>query len=213
MGKRHLVWLRSALIGLVVFLLAGGSLVWASEITNSVKATIDEVISIVKDESLKGQQDLRRERLRHAINKRFNYKQMVMRSLARNWQKLSPQEQKDFTGLFKKLLENSYASKIESYSDETINYVDEIVKGKYAMVKTEVVRKDATIGVDYKLVNDNGDWQVYDFVIEGVSMVRNYRTQFTKIIRKESYQALVEKLNEKIQELENNRGNPVSEEL
>jgi phospholipid transport system substrate-binding protein len=100
------------------------------------------------------------------------------------------------------LLENSYASKLEAYRDEKINYLDELIKGKYALVRTEVVRRSSTIEVDYKLIQENGDWKVYDFVIEGVSMVRNYRSQFTKIIRRDSYEVLVQKLTDKINEIE-----------
>jgi phospholipid transport system substrate-binding protein len=100
------------------------------------------------------------------------------------------------------LLENSYANKLEAYQDEKINYISEIIKGKYALVKTEVVRKSSTIGVDYKLIQENGNWKVYDFVIEGVSMIRNYRSQFTKIIRRDSYEVLVQKLTDKINEIE-----------
>ena len=107
--------------------------------------------------------------------------------------------------MFKSLLENSYASKIENYQDETINYVDEKVKGKYALVKTEIVRKNGTIDVDYKLINENGRWTVYDFVIEEVSLIRNYRSQFSKIIKTESYGALVTKLTKKIKDLESNQ--------
>ena len=92
---------------------------------------------------------------------------------------------------------------MEAYSNEKINYVDEVVKGKYALVKTEVIRADSTIGVDYKMIKDNGNWKVYDFVIEGVSMIRNYRSQFTKIIRKDSYEVLVKRLTDKINQLEN----------
>ena len=77
-----------------------------------------------------------------------------------------------------------------------------MIKGKYALVKTEVVRPSSTIAVDYKLIQENGDWRVYDFVIEGVSMIRNYRSQFTKIIRKDSYEVLVQKLTDKINEIE-----------
>jgi phospholipid transport system substrate-binding protein len=180
--------------------------VFASEISISMKATIDEVINIVTDENLKNQAQARREKLRKAIGKRFNYHQMVMRSLAKDWKERTPQEKKEFHGLFKRLLENSYASKIESYSDEKINYVDEVIKGIYALVKTEIVRKDSTIEVDYKLIKNDGQWMVYDFVIEGMSMIRNYRSQFTKIIRKESYEVLVQRLSAKIEEIEGNNG-------
>ena len=134
------------------------------------------------------------------------------RSLAKNWKKLSSEEKKEFVDLFAKLLENSYASKIESYRDEKINYVDEVVRGKYAMVKTEVVRKNENIGVDYKLLKQGDEWKVYDFIIEGVSMVRNYRSQFSKIIHRESFAKLMEQMSEKIQKLEDKINQEKSDE-
>ena len=176
-----------------------------SAITQDLKKTIDKVIEIVSDPELKKKPKLRREKLRETIGVRFNYNQMVMRSLAKNYKNRTDKEREEFTGLFKKLLENSYASKIENYQDETINYVDEKVKGKYALVKTQIVRKDGTIDVDYKLINEGGKWTVYDFVIEEVSLIRNYRSQFTKIIKTESYGALVAKLAKKIKDLETNQ--------
>lgn len=192
-----------------VYVLFAVSLFWASgqvfaqsQITEDLKGTIDQVLEIVSDKGLKDNPTLRREKLRQVIGLRFNYKQMVMRSLAKNYKVRSDKEREEFTMLFKKLLENSYASKIENYRDETINYVSEQVKGKYALVKTEIVRKDGTIDVDYKMIKDNGQWLVYDFVIEGVSLIRNYKSQFTKIISTESYAALVSKLNKKIHDLE-----------
>ena len=104
--------------------------------------------------------------------------------------------------MFGKLLENSYANKLESYHDEKINYVDEIVKGKYAMVKTEVIRKNGTVNVDYKLIRGGDEWQVYDIVVEGVSMNKYYRSQFARIIHKDSFDTLMEKLNAKVDQLE-----------
>ena len=186
----------------VSLLLGTGQVVVASEITDDVKGTIDKVLEIVSDENLKKDPVLRRKKLREVIGLRFNFKQMVMRSLAKNYKNRSDKEREEFTGLFKKLLENSYASKIENYQDETINYVGEKVKGKYAMVQTQIVRKDGVIDVDYKLIKDNGQWLVYDFVIEGVSLIRNYKSQFSKIISTESYASLVSKLSKKIDDLE-----------
>mgnify|MGYP003299662193 CR=1 FL=1 len=183
-----------------------------TEITSELKKTIDQVITIVSDPEMKKNPSLRREKLRDTIGVRFNYRQMVMRSLAKNYRERSDKEREEFTALFKKLLENSYASKIENYQDETIKYVKEQVKGKYALVKTEIVRKDGTINVDYKLINEDGKWTVYDFVIEEVSLIRNYRSQFTKIIKTESYGALVSKLSKKIKDLESNQ-NKDSENL
>ena len=189
-------------IGLMASLAMGSVSFAGSEITGKLKSTIDKVIAIVKDENLKKDKQSRRAALRKTIDERFDYRQMVMRSLAKNWDLRSDQERQEFIGLFKSLLENSYANKLESYSDEKINYTNEVIKGKYALVKAEVVRPSSTIAVDYKLIQENGDWRVYDFVIEGVSMIRNYRSQFTKIIRKDSYEVLVQKLTDKINELE-----------
>jgi phospholipid transport system substrate-binding protein len=189
-------------VGLMIYLSIVSACFAGSEITNQLKGTIDKVIKIVKDETLKNDKQARRAALQKAIDQRFNYRQMVIRSLAKNWDARSDQERQEFIALFKSLLENSYASKLEAYRDEKINYLDEVIKGEYALVKTEVVRKSSTIGVDYKLIQENGNWKVYDFVIEGVSMIRNYRSQFTKIIRRDSYEVLVRKLTDKINEIE-----------
>ena len=188
---------------IAVSLFFGAGQVFAeSQITADVRGTIDQVLEVVADQSLKNDPALRREKLRKVIGLRFNYKQMVMRSLAKNYKARSDAERKEFTLLFKKLLENSYASKIENYKDETINYVDEKIKGKYAMVRTQIVRKDGVVDVDYKMLKEGDQWLVYDFVIEGVSLIRNYKSQFSKIISTESYAALVSKLSKKVDELE-----------
>ena len=186
----------------VSLFLGAGQVIAETQITAEVRGTIDQVLEIVADQSLKNDPELRREKLRKVIGLRFNYKQMVMRSLAKNYKDRSDAERKEFTLLFKKLLENSYASKIENYKDEKINYVDEKVKGKYAMVRTQIVRKDGVVDVDYKMLKDGDQWLVYDFVIEGVSLIRNYKSQFSKIISTESYAALVSKLSKKVNELE-----------
>ena len=193
-----------AVLFFFLFILAGEAFA-LSEITRDLKQTIEKVIEIVSDPEMKKNPKLKRERLRETIGVRFNYTQMVMRSLAKNYKDRTDKEREEFTELFKKLLENSYATKIENYQNETINYLSEKIKGKYALVKTQIVRKDATIDVDYKLINEGGEWTVYDFVIEEVSLIRNYRSQFSKIIKTESYGALVAKLTKKIKALETNQ--------
>ena len=199
--KRKRFCIHMVVISLMINLTVVSVCFAGSEITNQLQNTINKVISTLNDETLKNDLPARRAILRKIINAQFNYRQMVMRSLAKNWDVRSAEEQQLFIALFKSLLENSYANKLESFSNEKINYLDEVVKGEYALVKTEVVRKATTVGVDYKLVRENGVWQVYDFVIEGVSMVRNYRAQFTKIIHKHSYEVLVQKLTDKINAL------------
>ena len=209
--KRQRFYMHLVVVGLMIYLSMVSVCFADSKIQSQLKGTIDKVIEIVKDKSLKNDHQARRAALRKTIDERFNYRQMVMRSLAKNWDARSDQERREFIALFKSLLENSYANKLEAYRDEKINYLDEIIKGKYALIKTEVVRRSSTIGVDYKLIQENGSWQVYDFVIEGVSMIRNYRSQFTKIIRRDSYEVLVQKLTDKIHDIK--QGSKTSEKL
>ena len=197
---RKIVWAYVSFA--VSFVWISGQVFAESHITTDLKGTIDQVMEIVSDKNLQKNPPLRREKLRQVIGLRFNYKQMVMRSLAKNYMDRSDKERKEFTRLFKKLLEYSYASKIENYRNETINYMGEQVKGKYALVKTQIVRKDGVIDVDYKMLKENGQWLVYDFVIEGVSLIRNYRSQFSKIISTESYATLVSILSKKVEDLE-----------
>ncbi len=191
---------------LAVLLFFVATPVFATEIIDHLKGTIEKIISIVTDENIKDK-EVRRQKLRRIIEKQFHYPLMVRGSLGKkNWSKRTPEEKKQFIELFKKLLESSYASKLETYSDEKINYLGEEIRGKFAKVRTEIVRKDATIPVDYKFYNENGKWLVIDFSIAEVSMVRNYNAQFKKIIYKESYEALVQKLAKKVKELENDNG-------
>ena len=149
--------------------------------------------------------------MKDIIFPKFNFLEMGKRSLGnKHWKNIKPEERKAFVDVFGKLLENSYANKLESYSDEKINYVDEIVKGKYAMVKTEVVRKNDSINVDYKLIEGSNEWLVYDIVVEGVSLIKNYRSQFGKVIHNDSFDKLMDKLNAKVKKLE--AGNGIEED-
>ena len=187
----------------LVLILGAGKAVQASGITEGLKATIDQVINVVTDPQYKNDRTTRRTKMKDIIYPKFNFLEMGKRSLGKkHWKKITPKERKAFVDVFGKLLENSYANKLENYSDEKINYVDEIVKGKYAMVKTEVVRKNGSINVDYKLIESPSEWRVYDIVIEGVSLIKNYRSQFGKVIHNDSFDTLMDKLNAKVKELE-----------
>ena len=145
--KRKRFCIHMVVISLMINLTVVSVCFAGSEITNKLKNTINKVISTLNDEALKNDLPARRAILRNTINDQFNYRQMVMRSLAKNWDVRSAEEQQLFIALFKSLLENSYANKLESFSNEKINYLDEVVKGEYALVKTEVVRKATTLGL------------------------------------------------------------------
>ena len=175
-----------------------GTMAQPTAITKDLKKTINQVIDILQDEKLKADPVERRKLLRNTIDKRFNYQQMAIRALAKNWGPRSSDERVEFTRMFRKLLERSYAKKIENFGDGEIRFLDEIIKGKFAMVKTEVLQHGQYVSLDYKLIKEKGNWKVYDFLISGVSMIRNYRTQFGKTLKEKSFKELMENLEQSV---------------
>ena len=169
-----------------------------------IKKMVDEVVRIVADKDLKKQQNeqKRRKALKTAIGQIFDHGEMAKRSLGQNWKELTPAQQKEFVDLFATLLENSYAGKIESYNNEKIVYLKEVVDGDYAEVKSRIITtKRDEFSLDYRLLRDGERWKVYDVVIEGVSLVSNYRSQFNKIIKAHGYPELVKKMKVKKDDL------------
>jgi phospholipid transport system substrate-binding protein len=170
--------------------------------TDDVKKTVDEVVRIVASKEMKQHEQKRRQALKKTISLVFDYSEMAKRSLGKHWNQRTPAEKKQFIELFASLLENSYAGKIESYNNEKIVYLKEVVDGDHAEVKSKVITaKRDEFTLDYRMINQNNKWMAYDVVIEGVSLVSNYRTQFNKIITSQSYPELVKKLQTKMEEL------------
>ncbi|MGD9851692.1 MAG: phospholipid-binding protein MlaC [Nitrospirales bacterium] len=167
--------------------------------TAVVKRTIDEVIRLVTDEQLKAPDQVshRRELLEEEIGKHFDFGEMAKRSLAAHWKRRQEPDHQEFIKLFQALLSKTYAQKIENYSGETVNYLKERLRDGYAEVQTTIVSPKTEISLDYRLILKDGTWRVYDVVVDGVSLVKNYRGQFDRIIRDSSYEGLVEKLREK----------------
>ncbi len=184
--------------------IAAPAMATASVVTDEVKSTVDGVLKIVTDKDLKKPQNEQKKRkaLKTVIGRIFDYGEMAKRSMGVHWKELSPAQQKDFVGLFSTLLENSYAGKIESYNNEKIVYDKEQVEGNYAEVNSRVITaKRDEFTLDYRLLKEGNRWMVYDVVIEGVSLVSNYRTQFNKIINERGYNELVKKMRTKSEEI------------
>lgn len=194
---------RSALCMIVVlFLTTNVFAALTNGVTDEVKKTVDEVVRIVSDKEMKKNDQKRRQALKKSISTIFDYNEMAKRSLGKHWNQRSAAERKQFAELFASLLENSYAGKIESYNNEKIVYLKETIDSDHAEVKSKVVTaKRDEFTLDYRMINQNGKWMVYDVVIEGVSLVSNYRTQFNKIITSNGYPELVKKLQTKTDEL------------
>jgi phospholipid transport system substrate-binding protein len=167
-----------------------------SEAASDLKMTVDQVLDIVTDENLKKDVQSRRLALRKVIGQRFDYRRMAKHTLDNVWSHRSRKEQTQFTRLFKKLLEKSYMHMIENFQGGKVHFLSERVKGDYAFIKTNIVSSDRTIAIYYKLKRVGKEWRVYDFLVQGVSMVRNYRFQFTKVIRQESFEGLLKRLEE-----------------
>ena len=202
--SRFLPWF---LIGLCLVGLTGAAS--AGEPQDKVKQTITDVLAILQDASLQGpeQTEARRAKIREVVRQRFGFEEMAKRALGRHWRNLKPEQRQEFVSLFSDLLERSYISKIESaVTEEKLNvlYTKETIdKDGYAEVRTEIVNpRDLNFGIDYRLLQRDGNWEAYDIIIEGVSLVNNYRTQFNTIIGQESYEGLVKRLKRKIEQEE-----------
>ncbi|MGB3213060.1 MAG: ABC transporter substrate-binding protein [Desulforhopalus sp.] len=186
---------------LVVFcgLLAGN--VWADEPgpTTDLKPVLNDLTAVLADESLKGNEHLseRRDKIMSLIKRGFDFKEMSKRVLGRTWREIGEEEQERFTVLMTKLLENVYIGKLEGYSGEEIEFVEEMVKGDRAQVTVLIENEGTKLPVHYIMRATGSRWMVYDINIEGVSLVRNYQEQFKSILRKEDYKGLVKVLEDK----------------
>lgn len=197
---------RLAAVGLVgICLSLGGELsqALAGPPTDSMKGTIDEVLRIIRDKELKqtAKAEERRSLLEKVVAERFDYQEMSRRALGAPWNQLSDQDKQEFVSLFQTLLTSSYAEKVESYSGEGVQYLNERTEKDYAEVRTKILSGKTEIPLDYRLINRGTDWRVYDVVVDGVSLVNNYRGQFTKILRASSYSDLVDQLRKKSDKL------------
>ena len=185
-----------ALAGLLLF---GALALAVPSPRDQVKQTVDQVLEVLRNKSLTGQP--RRETLSRLIRARFDFTIMSQRTLGKFWKEASPPEQARFVALFSDLLEANYVGRIEAYSGETVNYRGERVDGDLAEVDTSIHSGNINIPTSYRLVLKNGQWFVYDVIIEDVSLIKNYRNSYGEIVRREGYAALFARMEEKIREL------------
>ncbi len=176
--------------------------VLASPAQDQLKASIDQILGVLRNPDYKGEAvtEKRRQALRTIIHERFSFKKMSQLSLGKYWKTINDQQQDEFVDLFGRLLEKNYVAKIEAYTNEEILYTKELVKKKKAKINTKIITDDIEIPIDYSLYQTKeGPWMVYDMVIEGVSLVANYRSQFNQILQNDTYDKLVEELKKKLE--------------
>ena len=198
----HLLLLSGMVSGLTVgspSLAATSSDRIESSATDSVKGTINDLIQVLDDETLKQpeQAEERRHEIEEIIKHRVDYEEMARRALGARWSTLSHRDQREFVSLFVQLLRDTFAGHITEHSDEQVVFLGELRKDTFAEVKAQMKGRKIDTPVDFRLIHREREWRVYDVVIDGASIVSNYRSQFTSIIRDVSYAGLVKKMRQK----------------
>jgi len=189
---------------IAAFLTAGTSLALADGPGELIVAKIDEGLKILNDPELQGMDRFkeRKQKIWDVVNSVFDFEETSKRALGRHWIPLSSEERKEFTDAFVKILKNIYLGKTDSYQGQKIEYVRELVRDNRGKVQTNFFTVDEKkIVIDFNMHRINGSWKAYDVVIEGVSIVSNYRTQINSIMSKGSFEDLMEKLLKKSETL------------
>ena len=176
---------------------------FAGEPQDRLKSGIGKVIAILSDKALSApaKKAERQTRLRAVADGFFDWRELSRRAVAENWGKYSPKQQDDFIASFSELLQKTYIRKLEKYNNEKVNYIKEDIQGNQAFINTQVMMKDKTIPINYVMIKRD-QWLVYDVFVEGVSLVKNYRTQFAKILAKETPEVLLQRIKDKIKALD-----------
>jgi len=177
--------------------------------TDDIRASVDAIIAILKNEQL--DRAGKRAEIKAVVNKRFDFRAMSQRTLATNWKKTTDEEKNRFVDLFSQLIENSYVGKLDSYTNEKVNYTGEKVDGRKAVVETVIITTTADVPVDYRVYQKDNQWLVYDVTIEGVSLISNYRSSYQTIMKSDGFEGLLAKMQEKINELASSPPEPAGE--
>ncbi len=192
-------WILIVGLGTILVVGAGGTTLWAAAPGEQVKATIDQVMEVLRDSKFQGtgKKADRREKLRQIILPRFDFAEMAKRALGNNWNRY-PDKQQEFVTVFKQLLEETYADQIELASGDKVVYLNERTEKDYAEVDTKVISsKGEETPMTYKLHPVGSDWKVFDIVVENISIVNNYRAQFNRVLSNASLDELIKRMKEK----------------
>ena len=167
----------------------------------TMQAKVKNVLEVLGDPSLKGEsaKAVKEKKIWAVADSIFDYAELSKRTLAQHWKDFTPEQQQEFTSLFGKLLGNLYLNKMMSYTNEKVVFKKEIPTSEgTAEVQSEILTQTRTIPIHYRMILEQDEWKVYDVVIEGVSLVMNYRTQFREILANKSPENLLEMLREKV---------------
>ena len=191
------VWL-SALALTVAMVIACP--VFAGVPMDTVKANVTSVLDVLRDPKLRGEEGkkIKEQKIEAAGDKLFDFVELSKRTLGMNWNKLTMEQRKEFVQLFETVLRNVYVDRITAYTDEQVNFTKELpLSENTAEVDSTVVGKSGRVEINYRVIKEESGWKVYDVVIEGVSLINNYRTQFREVLANNPPEKLLETLREK----------------
>ena len=175
--------------------------VYAGVPMTTAEASVNRVLDVLRDAKLKSPaaKEIKKEKLRIIYKDMFDEIEFSKRTLTRNWNKLSPAERVEFVKLFEQILEKSYIDKILDYSNEKVDfYKESMLSDNQAEIQTKIITSSKEIPIFYRMILKDSKWKVYDVVVENVSLVQNYRTQFNDILGKNTPEQLLEILRKKV---------------
>jgi phospholipid transport system substrate-binding protein len=191
------IWVRTIWALLGVLLVSSAPAAWAGAPTDQFRGGVDRVIKILRDPELQGDANATRRQASVAkvSEEIFDFGETAKRSLGQHWVARTPAERVEYVRLFTDLIQRSYVARVDRYGAEKMVFRGDTIDGDQAVVRTALLLSDGgQMALDYKMHHTSDRWQVYDINIEGVSLVSNYRSQFNKVIRSESYEALIVRL-------------------
>jgi phospholipid transport system substrate-binding protein len=191
--NRKLIWVLFASLGAFVARPGSAS---AGAPTEQIQSAVERVTAILKDPKL--QAEAKRKELKNVVYPQFDFTEMARRSLGSHWQRRSPEEQREFVRLFTELVESAYMTNLDGYQGEKVVIGGEKQDDEFAEVNTKIItKKGEEFAVNYKLRQAGNEWKIYDVVIENISIVNNYRSQFNRVIAQSSFDDLFRKMKDK----------------
>jgi phospholipid transport system substrate-binding protein len=185
--------MRTSMILALGVVLVFASASWAGAPTDQLRAYSDEVLKVLENPGLSLPQ--RRDAVRQLAAEGFDVSETAQRALGQHWQQRTPAEREEFTKLFADLLEQTYISRIDEYGGEKLTYLSEQINGNRATVRARITTRNGTeVPVESRLVQKEKRWLIYDILVENLSLISNYRSQFDRVIRTTSYEELVKRL-------------------
>ncbi len=200
---KQFVPVLAVVLSLSLPLVQGSALAATPDPTEQLKPFLDKIVAQLKSDAF--QQDTTCGQCQQIIDiasEHFDFREMSKRVMGKQWRTLTGEQRNEFVALFTKLLQYAYIGEVDDYVDRKIEFKKQRIKGKRAEVKTLLVEGDTTIPVSYIMILKGDKWMVYDIVVEGVSLIRNYMEQIRSVLRDEKYAGLIALLDKKIKELE-----------